>query len=214
LEYISQGHGVRHGINGYTDYAPPAYIISTAALEAFVNEVFISDWVRVTMRDSPMWNIPRDTLYRMELSLKLVIIPELLFQNSFSKGSPPYQDMTLLIRIRNEFVHYKMKMDPPKYLQTLDQRGISLSSPTVGEGDYPWPAKLSSSEGIRWAHNTVCSVVHELVRFESIYKSRNKSKDKKITMAKDLATNFLQIPDSFAIDWLTKKGVDPNSTYP
>lgn len=210
LDYLASGHGVRQGINGYTEYAPPAYIISVAAVESFVNEAFLSDWTHITMKDSPIWNIPIDTLENMELRLKLIIFPQFLFQKSLSSSSQPYQDMNLLIKIRNEFIHYKMKGSPPKYLQNLDDRRISLVAPTPGKGDYIWVHKLYSSEGIRWAHNTACSVVQELVSFIPI----PDPKTSPMYIASTLAENFSEIPDSFARDWLLNKGIDPNSTHP
>ena len=205
LEYLASGHGVRRGINGYTDSALPAYIITVAAVEAFLNEAFLSDWPRLIFKESSLWSVPKRSLDKIELGLKLVLIPQLLFTKSFSRDSQPYQDFDLLIKIRNDFVHYKMKGKSPKYLQALDDRGISLVSPTKNsEADYAWPHKVSSSEGIRWAHNTACSVVQELVSFIPLQEAESG------TIA--LASNFSYIPDSYAKDWLIKRGIDPESS--
>jgi hypothetical protein len=96
---------------------------------------------------------------RVELKDKLILVPYVLFGQSFSKGEQPYQDMALLIRVRNEIAHYKMKQASPRCFTDLDQRGISLGEKNT------WPKRLSSVQGIRWAHNTVCRTVRQLVSF-------------------------------------------------
>jgi hypothetical protein len=207
LEYLASGIGVRQGINGYTDYALPAYIITVAAVESFVNEAFLNDMIRMTIKDSPMWNIHIDTLENMELRLKLILFPQLLFQKSLSQSFQPYQDMNLLIKIRNEFIHYKMKDNSPKFLQNLEDRRISLVTPAPGKGDYFWVHNLCSSEGIRWAHNTACSVVNKLFSFMP-------SNSPAAGMISALTGNFSAIPESFARDWLKNKGIDPDSKHP
>ena len=55
-----------------------------------------------------------------------------------------------------------MKVKAPKYVKVLAQRGIALTACPKG-ADYAWVHKLSSSEGIRWAHNTACKTVQALV---------------------------------------------------
>lgn len=207
LKYLASGHGVRQGINGYIDDAPPAYIITVAAVEAFLNENFLSDLPRLIFKDSALWTIPSDSLDRMELGMKLVLIPQFLFSKSFSRGSQPYQDMALLIKVRNDFVHYKMKGTPPEYLKALDDRGISLVARSKVEGvDYAWPWKLSSSEGIRWAHNTACKIIDKLVSFMPA--------DKAKAMAEHSAKNFTPISDSHVREWFIKRGIDPDSDDP
>ena len=203
LEDLASGHGVRRGINGFTNHALPAYVVSVSAVEAFVNEAFLGVFTRTIFKDSPLWIFPEDWLENLEVSAKLVLIPQLLFAKSFSRDTQPYQDMTLLIKVRNQFVHYKMKHEPPNFVKSLDDRRISLAAPASGSGtDYAWPHKLSSSEGIRWAHNTVCDVVKELVSFAPTAKFRNSPFGR-------LAQGFLPIPTSYAQDWLRKRGIDP-----
>lgn len=207
LEYLAAGVAVRQGINGYTDHAIPAYILAVAAVESFVNEAFLSNLAQPMYRESALWNIPSESLDRMELSMKLVLVSKLLFDKCLSRDSQPYQDMTILIKVRNGFVHYRMKGKPPKYLKALDDRRISLvASHSKTGADYAWAHKLSSSEGIRWAHNTACAVVHALTSFVP--------EDKSQVMATPLASNFAHIPTSYAEEFLSKKGIDPNSSCP
>ena len=77
--------------------------------------------------------------------------------------------MQLLFRVRNDVVHYRMKFkndvdDLPKYVKELEQRKIALPKLPDG-GDFIWIDKICSTEGIRWAHNTACRIVHTLAGF-------------------------------------------------
>jgi len=208
LHELASGNVVRYGINGYTNHAIPAYILAVASVEAFVNETFLSFWSRILSKDSPLWNLSKDYLEYMELSNKLILLPELLFQKSFSRDSQPYQDMALLIKIRNIFIHYKMGQAPPKFLKSLDERGISLKAQYGSKNtDFGWTHKLSSSEAIRWVHNTACKIVQDLAGFAPEDRLKN---DPFLS----LAENFKIIPDSYPREWLSKKGIDPDSTNP
>jgi len=182
--------------NGYTTYALPAYVTAVAAVEAFVNEAFLSFMAQENFRNSPLWELSRDWLERTELRAKLVLIPQLLFKQSLSRASQPYQDMSLLISVRNSVVHYKLQFEAPKYLKSLDQRRISIS--TGAEEDYPWPRKIATSEGIRWAHNTACATVLALTNLVTVESYRN-------TLGA-ITDNFSPLPDSYAEEWRRAHG--------
>ena len=168
----------------------------------------MSSWSRIVSKESALWNLPQDYLENIELGTKLVLFPELLFNRSFSRESQPYQDMALLIKIRNGFVHFKMKPLPPKFLKTLDQRGISITAKHVpDDADFAWTQKLSSSEGIRWAHNTVCKIIQGLAQFASDNRLEN---DPFLS----LANYFKEIPDAYPREWLSERGIDPESGTP
>jgi hypothetical protein len=163
LSLAVKGSVRRIGINSYTPHAFAAYVASVAAVEAFVNETFLGWMCRSSFKESALWDIPNDTLEKTDLLLKLVLVSQLLFGKKFERGKQPLQDFALLCRVRNDVVHFKMQFQEPKYIRSLCDRKIAL----VDEADEvgPWPHKLSSSEGIRWAHNTACAVVHQLVSF-------------------------------------------------
>jgi hypothetical protein len=201
LERIAEGGVTRQGTNGYAAHAPTAYIISVASVEAFLNEILLSDVSKSIFNDSPLWNLSKNSIDRLELGVKLILIPQLLFAKTFSRGEQPYQDMALLIRIRNDFVHYKMQSKPPKYLKVLEDQRIALR----GEG-FIWVTKLSSSECIKWAHNTACKVVEKLISFvpDGYVKSS----------AEFFKQNFIQISNSSVRQWFITKGIDPDSNDP
>ena len=204
LQDYVKGRFPLEGLNGYSAHAFPAYIVSVAAVESFVNEVFLSDLGRLITKGRPLWKLPKDWVEKLELANKLILVPQLLFKSSFSRSSPPYQDMSLLIKVRNLIVHYKMTGKSPKLLKTLDQRGISLVAPTVltHDADYPWASKLQSAEGIRWAHNTACKTVIGLVAFVP--------QEEREGLSVSMASNFQPITKDEAMQWLKKNGVRLN----
>lgn len=163
--YVRTKRGVRHGTNAYTPHAFPAYVCAVAAIEAFINERLMSRLARAAFPDSALWDL-EESLETMRLAAKLVVVPRLLFGRSFDRGAQPFQDFALLIKVRNTVVHFTMEMKPPSYIRILSERGIALTAVAAPEGaDYAWPHKLSSTEGIRWAHNSTCRIIAALVEF-------------------------------------------------
>jgi hypothetical protein len=208
LNQIISGNVVRYGINGYTDHSIPSYILSVATVEAFINEAFLSQWSKLISKDSPLWNLSKEYLEKLELPNKLIIVPELLFQKSFLRNKEPYQDMAILIKIRNLFVHYKMTYESPKFIKTLDEKGITLKSNKKDDRvDFAWTHKLSSSEGIRWAHNTACNVIQTLASYAPEDRLQN---DPILYLAKQ----FTIIPYEYPLEWFKKNGIDPRSSHP
>lgn len=152
--------------SGGADLGPlaiPAYIVAVASVEAFVNEVFLSEFASLILGEGLL---PADSADKLDLGLKLILLPHLAFGRTLSKDKPPYQDMALLIRLRNELVHYKMGAKPPKAVRDLAQRGIAVRVPPEQEesgGPHPWADRVSTPEGIRWANNTACATVCALL---------------------------------------------------
>lgn len=166
IDYANTGCGVKHGNNAYTPHAFPSYIVAVAAVEAFLNESFLSgaSMCKHICRMSALWNIDQDDLERMNLLSKVTIVPQMLFGASFHKDRQPYQDFKQLVRIRNDIVHFKMESSAPKYLGELEQKGIAITTKDK-TADYPWPMRLSSLEGIRWAYNTARKTIKGLAEF-------------------------------------------------
>jgi hypothetical protein len=162
LDQMKSGKVVVHGINSYTHLAGPAYISAVAAVEAFLNELVFGPNTEMLIPDSALWQLGQGWIERISISKKLLLVPELLFRQTLERDKQPYQDFDILTKVRNDFVHYKMKGKAPVYVKDLAQRSIALTASPEGP-DYAWVHKLSSSEGIRWAHNTACETVHALV---------------------------------------------------
>lgn len=152
--------------NGVTDYAIPSYILSVAAVEAFVNEMFLAVNIGF-LKDSSFAKLSEDERQQFQkanLGDKLIRLPALAFdQEVFNRGSQPFQDMNYLISVRDSFVHYKMGYEA-EYKGAFDyltRKGVALNSP-----DSPnrfWVSDLSTFEGIRWAHNTALKIIKDII---------------------------------------------------
>ncbi len=147
------------GINEYTEHAIPAYMIAVSIVETFVNEMLLSPTglgFAHKVKTEGFW----EALENTSLSDKLLFAPEYHFGNTFATNEQPYQDMYMLIKLRNCLVHYKMDFDIPKPVKDLQQRDIALNVP-----NNPWTYSISTTEGIRWAHNTVCETLKKIISF-------------------------------------------------
>ncbi|MDQ7842104.1 MAG: hypothetical protein RDU83_13950 [bacterium] len=174
LRYMLTGRGVRHGNNGYTPHAYPAYVIAVASVEAFLNETMISPLSQMGFGATPLDLFDSEEVERLDLLLKIQLLPQIHVGRTMPRNTQPFQDFQMLVRLRNEIVHYKMAGLPLGLLRDLEQRGIALPKPEKTQpADYLAMGKISCTEGIRWAHNTACRVVHRLVELAPPDRSEN-----------------------------------------
>jgi hypothetical protein len=178
-----------------TEAALPGYILAATAVEAFINEAFLSDGSHhqtgVTLSTKE-----RERLEWLSFEAKLVEVPKRIFGRSLARGQRVLQNMKLLIALRHELVHYKMGLKPPKVVKELALR--RLASPPVPPaaedgGIVPWVSRVSTAEGLRWAHNTACATVQAIIGLAPIGTSGM------WTAAK---FNFMQINEAAAREWL------------
>lgn len=153
--------------NGLTDYAIPSFILSVAAVEAFMNELFLA-FGSGFLKGTSFENLSEDEIknFREKRSLcdKLIELPKLAFDEEIlNRGRQPFQDMHHLINVRDSFVHYKMAMEPEDQgtFDYLVGKGIALKSPN--NPSRFWAHDLCTFEGIRWAHNTAIKIVKEII---------------------------------------------------
>ncbi len=205
LQSILAKPGIRYGVNAYTQLVLPAYILSVAAVEAFIPESLLSWPSRHAYQDSVLWKLDQKWFDKLSLQESIRIIPQLLFGWQFETGEQPYQDFVLLVKIRNALTHYKGEPpQPPGFQRTLAQRGIFLRHKINEQVSYnPWPWDASCTEGVRWAHNVACAVVRAIVTNapDSSHLSWNLG-------------NFKPIPDEYVPDFLRQHGIDPSSDHP
>lgn len=206
LQELAAGSAIRIGINVHTKHAAPAIVSAVAAIETFLNEITFGSWARSILPNSPLWVVEKAWVQELDLGAKLVIVPYLLFGSSFVRDTQPYQDMSILIKARNDVVHYKMASNPPNYLKHLEERNIALPPHPSLSGEMAWIHKLCSSEMIRWANNTATKVAHALVQFMP-----NNARD---YMFGQLAINYFNIGEEVPKEYLLKVGIDPQSTNP
>jgi hypothetical protein len=153
--------------NGLTDYAIPSFILSVAAVEAFVNEVFLafgSGFLKGTSFENLSTAQIKNFREKRSLRDKLIELPKLAFdEDVFNRGRQPFQDMYHLINVRDSFVHYKMAMGPEDQgtFDYLVGKGIALKS--ANNPSRFWAHDLCTFEGIRWAHNTVIKIIKDII---------------------------------------------------
>ncbi len=197
-------NAIRYGINGYTEYALPAYITAVTAVETFINETMLGLTARNIYSLSPLWNLGRELVEKLELGPKMILVPQMLFNQSLRRSEATFANMMTLIKVRNALVHFKVTTGFPDYIRDLEARGIALPHPP-GTGN-PWTDYMSSTEGIRWANNTAGNTVHALVNFIP--------EEHRDLLGGWLAKNFTQIRDTVAKDYLISQNINPTSNYP
>jgi hypothetical protein len=195
------------GINcaAHEEEALAAYVVAVAAVEAFINESCVAEYTKILTSDSAFWDLKEEWREKLDLRQKLVIVPQLLYQQSFKRGQQPYEDMDKLIDIRNDLVHYKMRTGIPKSVDYLVHKKIPLSYPEEIEAAISWPALLSCSEGVRWAHNTACRTAHALVSFVPDVIAKGSG------MKQLCDANFTQVDDAKIREWLEDLGIKAES---
>lgn len=150
-------------------YAVSSVIVSAAFLEATINELF-SDCADAHSTDriaalqakglmGRLWEkgIPRTASYpileKYEIALELNGIP------AIDPGANPYQDVKLLVELRNALIHYEPETiishnvhEAPK-LHKFEKRfaGKFDINPLTGLGNPFYPDKLLGSGCARWA---------------------------------------------------------------
>lgn len=195
-ELVSGRALIRNGINCYTDHAGPAYMIACAAIEAFLNEMLYSS--RIFRPDVPFFGKADEWAEKIGLVDRVIRVPEFLYGKTFIKGKQPLQDFTLLVKLRNYFVHYKMEDDLQGIISELEKRKIALTpKPFHGHPQTPF-YKLCSSEGIRWANNTTSKVANGLFQF--MPKAQKQ-------LFGDISEYFQEIPELVPQKLLKDKGV-------
>ena len=218
------GKVLREETNNYTDFALAAYITSVAAVEAFVNESLLAEQIEWITRGSAIWRLRRDWLEKLELRDKIILVAQLLFGRSLDPGRQPMQDFVLLLKLRNEIVHYKTGA-PPKFLNDFVVRGIAIGS--EAKKRHPELAQvlawdMGCTEGIRWAHNTCVLMVHELVAAipidDDTYRERGVSSITEIDnfrfiyeSAATSASNFVAISGADTLALYTSLGLSLDS---
>ena len=185
-------NGLRVGINCLTPHAGSAYILSVAAFESYINEAFFTSFNRPLPYYSKLSSLGSDWLEKLKILHKIKLISVLLFDKPFDTNNGTFQDFILLTRIRNDYVHFKMKDYCPKYIKPLEEREIAFPEHTPGKIDWSPYQKISTSEGIRWANNTVCKMATFL--YKSVPSEFN-------MQSVALAKNFKSIKKRFAEDF-------------
>jgi hypothetical protein len=163
-----------HAADENTKYEHRAYVVATimqsvAALEAEVSEICLhgpghhlgSNGIDQVARDflHPLLEMidRQETLRRYDLVLHLLKKPGL------DKGVQPYQDTDLLVKLRNELVHYKSRwgqeMERQKLFKRLEQLRFENPPFIPYQGTNFFPHQLLSSSCACWAVSTTTEFI-------------------------------------------------------
>ncbi len=181
--------------NNYSIHAISVYILSVTALEAFINEVCFGLPFGMSSRKASISDKELNELEYEEICEKYYRMPQILWGNTFDKGTSPYQDFAALVRLRNDFVHYKMKELPrdkyPRYYRWLEGKGILLDSgkkPGFGFA-LGWFCDALSTKTAWWAYNTACKMANKLIEISA--------QETKAFWETLTADNFKEIPEQY-----------------
>jgi hypothetical protein len=148
-----------------TPFAFQTYIVACAAVESFVNEMFLSEWSLAVLDAVFHKRISRTQVKKNQWNFakRILELPRAYFGKTLNEADSPYRDMKYLIALRNDIVHYEMSFeDSPNQqdlLQYLQDIGV-----TAGDPEDRWTDQVTTLNGMRWAHNTACGTIKAIVR--------------------------------------------------
>jgi len=99
-------------------YTPPSfalacYVVAVSAVEAAMNEFFLTDTPKITWGITSPESYDREKLKWLPPIKKIQTLPDLFFGRTLSPDESPLREMRALVDVRNELVHYKFAMKPP-----------------------------------------------------------------------------------------------------
>jgi hypothetical protein len=212
IHQLGSGKVLKYGINGYCDCAITSYPLAVAIWEAFLYETILSHWSLSDNKNSKINCIPPENINNWDILTKSIVIPDLLYDKTFNKGSQPFQDLSHLVFIRNSIVHFKFNHPNKRTLNAvndLSQRKVffdfskdRILKPHEIIPLQDWTTTISTTEGIRWAINTIANMSLELNELIPVEK-RN--------LIMRTIGNFKTISVKEAHNLFVRFGVDPNS---
>lgn len=156
-------------------YVTASILSSVFFLEAAINELFadtvesnseIAKKLNLTTIQlmAEMWKleVPRTANYKILQKYQIALA--LAQKQIFDPGAPPYQDVNLLVKLRNDLVHYEPEWvknpsnddfgpdDIHRYEKML--RGKFLANPLTGQGNSFYPDKCLGHGCAEWAVNS------------------------------------------------------------
>ncbi len=110
---------------------------------------------------------------KSSLITKIETIHYLLTENELDRGGSRHQELSMLVRLRNELVHRKPEstgewgvdenqtFEPHKFVKFFADRGV-IEKPS-SESPPTWSQYLNKPEVAKWSYNTVVSIIQEIV---------------------------------------------------
>lgn len=156
--------------------AMPAIVLSTVALECFINEITHRIPNGYGREPIEIFSKAADWLEfigsKRLSTLEKIEALHLAFKGSkIDRGAQPYQDLSLLYQLRNELVHRKpegpgnwnpsdhdREYEPHKFVKALAQIGVI--EPPPPKAPPVWGQFVLNNKTAKWAFNTAVSGVH------------------------------------------------------
>lgn len=159
-------------INMHLSYTTGSIVLSCAAVEARINELF----VEATEGGAPLKQRVLSRLSKGEKVLDRYQVALLgACKDPFDPGAQPYQDVQLLFRLRNYLLHFEPKWGKAQMEKGQMEKGVyktlreGLRSKNLHENplvdpDWPYlPMRCMSYDCARWAARTAYAFVHEFL---------------------------------------------------
>jgi len=161
-------------------------IMSVAALEAFINEAseLADQHLALGEAQGPTSVSEFASVSKLvedhqgQVQLKYLLASKLLAGRMIDKGSSTYQNFDMLIRLRNELIHYKPadrfvfseetghRVEHPNIVKKLRSKGITgiQSDPVDGVSmAASWVYIITTKAAARWACNTAGDIVWHIL---------------------------------------------------
>ena len=152
--------------------------LSAMALECYVNDFThqsSNEMLSIDIKEINDLNYVLRSLENARASLieKISVIHFLLTNESIDKGSEKYQDLIMLVRLRNELVHRKPEatgewgieenqtFKPHKFVKYFSDRKI-VKLPSSDSAPV-WSQYVNKPEVAKWAYNIVVTTIKDIV---------------------------------------------------
>jgi hypothetical protein len=167
--YYRSQHDQQESLNGI--------LLSALAFECFMNEFEDIAQDCIGQKDLHRLQTLRDIIADLEkgnahLRIKIQAIHYFLTLRKLSFGRAPYQDLSILIDIRNTLVHRKpekfewdidnpeKEYDPHRFVKFLADRQVIKRPPKMHPGT--WSLYVIRSEVAKWAYDTAVAVIKDI----------------------------------------------------
>lgn len=169
IEDAFKSSGDRTASGAHVGYVTGAIFFAVSFLEAVINEIFcdaaehprnlreIDTSVVVLMAKLWLRGVPKTARYRILEKYEIAL--DLAAKEQFNTNTKPYQDIKLLVELRNALVHYEPETivgqvdgpqpKPHKFEQRF--KGRFDTNPLTGPGDPFYPDKCLSHGCAAWA---------------------------------------------------------------
>lgn len=212
ISELKTGNNIKSGINGYCRSAISVYPLAVATWESFLYESILSHTNIAINNKSIIGDIPYEIIDKWDIITKSHVVPKIIYGRTFEKGSQPFQDFIHLVSIRNSLVHFKFRKPGNKTLNAINdltQRNIFIKPRILDDENdnvvAAWTHHISTTEGIRWAINTISRMAYTLLDIVP-------EEQRRITLV--ILNNFKLIEDDNVHSYFEQLGVDPLTNNP